>query len=485
MKRVVALLLFTVCASAQHVTFLVPPLERPTTDTTIRAFAVLNNGTAADIANVTVAAYVLGGAYIGGESNTTWSCANHQNPYQLRCTTPLVRAGESLTLQIYAGPAVEGRFELSGYASWPKGEEHEQTLTSTQRVRFPRELVVTSANDSGDGSLRAAIEMLNDTCARASLSCDVSVRVEQPIVLETPLPPITHTDFRLYGNHATLDGAKLAAGHGLDIRGAGSFAVQDFTIARFPWDGIALARGAYCGENAIVTGNTLLANRSRGITLNEPSGCIDVVRNTIREQGRSGIFIAAGSGLRFAENTIEHNGASGIYAGPRCLATKIERNRIVHNGQFGVALDAAGQNVTLEENSIAYNALQGIDRALDGFDGYDYDDYALTDAKIPPPRVTSATYDAVSGTTLITGLAYDDDRWGWWTPTLYANDVAGPHGDVILGHPTVQNGTFAFRAAGDLRGRFITANTTRYLNLGWSGSYSWTSEFSDWVEVLR
>ena len=40
------------------------------------------------------------------------------------------------------------------------------------------------------------------------------------------------------------------------------------------------------------------------------------------------------------------------------------------------------------------------------------------------------------------------------------------------------DGTFALAIEGDLRGKALTAYALRYLNLGFSGDYQWTSEFT-------
>ena len=464
-----------------------PQPERPTLDSIVRMFPVLSNESAADInVPVTIEIEVGGGPYIGGQNTDRWTCANFETPFKVRCTTPQLRAGESLPVQIYIGPAAEGHFEVRGSGFWLVGEERFYFYAIPRTARFPRQILVTNANDGGEGSLRAAIVALNDASARAAIPGDVTFAVEGEaspvIVLETPLPAITAQDFRINGAGTVLDGSKLAIGHGLQLTGAGPYEVRNLTLRRFPWDGIAVTRNGSLPVISAIVGNTIEGNGSRGMTFTN-AGNADVKGNRIRDNARSGIFALGGSQLAISENTVDGNGASGIFIGPSTYLS-VERNRVAGNGHFGIAIDRRAANLTLTDNSIAGNGLPGIDRGLDGFNGYDYDDYDLLNAKIPPPRLRTATYDASTNTTTITGTYFDPaDYWGRWTITVYRNDVPGFHADVILGHPHVAAGQFSMKVPGDLRGSYITASGTRYLNLGWSGEYRWPSEISDWLEV--
>jgi Right handed beta helix region len=522
------LLLLSTTASAQFgaLTFTLGPIERIGSSDIANSFGTLHNSSGLDVRNVSVEVNLTGPltTYIGGEQSELWNCRNQATPYRLSCTTPLIRAGESTRVQLYVGPLQEARVTLSAQASW---QWYEATLYTESYIRsrsFGREVLVTNSGDAGEGSLRAAIEYVNDVCVRDAVPCNIVFRIDAPvpergwftILPNTPLPAITAPELEIDGSSQTrfsgdtnphgpeiaLDGSGLGTGHGLELAGSGTVEVRNLAIGGFPWVGIAVTRDSfsrsiisdnYIGTDA--TGTRALPNRSRGVVFQLPASEFNVTNNIISGNGRSGVFIEGGYSVTLEENRIGvgvdgqplPNGAAGVLIGPQTTDILLRRNTIAHNTKFGVAVAPEVARFALVENSITRNGFIGIDRGLDGFSGYENDDSDIYHAKIPPPRIESATYDPSTNRTSVIGTYNDaNDHWGTWKVTLFRSTVNDGQGEAVLGHTAAINGTGTFRLSvwGDFTGQFITATGQRALFLGLSGDWFWTSEFSEAVKVL-
>jgi hypothetical protein len=468
-----------------------------------RGFALIRNRTGAEVRDFIVTVRMTGPptTYIGGDG-----CVNTDTPYELQCTIPLIRPGQILPLQLYIGPIREARVFLRASVIWNGPVSPEVFKT----VSFPRDFVVTSTGDAGPGTLRDAIERVNRDCLEFGLPCRIAFHLDQPVPASgwytifpnTPLPGIispdveidgaTQTQFggntNLLGPEIMLNGSALGTGHGLILTGVGFASVTDLAIGGFPWDGIAVLREGFSGStianNYIGTDASAqpLPNRSRGITFNRPSYGFEVRHNRISHNVRAGVFIAGGYSVLLSENTISTNSA-GVFLGPDAHEVTVEGNYIVDNAQFGVAVAPGTTAYRLVDNSITRNGFIGIDHGLDGFSGYDGDDTDLFNAKVPPPRLLSATYDPVADATTITGM-YSDARvqYSSWEITLYRSFVNDGQGEIPFGHTTATNGIFTFTVSGDYRGQFITATGFHQILIE-VGPYYWTSEFSEAVEV--
>jgi Right handed beta helix region len=520
------LLLLSTTASAQFgaLTFTLGPIERIGSSDIANSFGTLHNSSGLDVQNVTVQVNLTGPltTYISGENDDRWICRNDQTPFKLICIAPLIRAGESIRLQVYVGPVRETRVLLSGQASWQWFEATLYTESSRQSRSFGREVVVRNSGDAGEGSLRAAIEYANDVCVRDAVPCNIVFRIDAPvpergwftILPNTPLPAITAPEIEIDGASQTkfsgdtnprgpeiaLDGSGLAIGHGLQIAGSGVAVVSNLAVGGFPWDGIAVTRHSfsrsiirdnYIGTDAI--GTHALPNGSRGITFDLPASEFDVTNNIISGNGRSGVFIESGYSVTLEENRIGvgtdgqplPNGAAGVLIGPQAADVLLRRNTIAYNTKFGVAVAPEVARFALVDNSITRNGFIGIDRGLDGFSGYESDDFDVANAKIPPPRILAATFNPIANTTTVIGTYNEaNDHWGTWEITLFRSTVNDGQGEVVLGHTAAIDGTFRLTTEGNWTGQFITATGRRDLYLGFSGYWFWTSEFSEAVEVL-
>lgn len=511
------LLLLSTAAFAQTgaLTFTLGPIEMIGTSDIANSFGTLTNRSNLDITNVTldVDLHAPLATYIAGQNDASWTCQNDISPYRLVCTNPLIRAGESSQLQIYVGPIQESRVQLFAQARWQYFEAQLRTEPAYQTRSFGREVLVTNSGDAGPGSLRAAIEYANATCTDESLPCRIVFNIPPPvpssgwytILPNTPLPALTATDIEIDGATQTnftgntnplgpeiaLDGSGVGIGHGLRLEGQGLVFVRNLAIGGFAWDGIAVSRDSFArsviADNYIgtdATGTHAVPNGSRGITFDLPASEFDVTHNLISGNARSGVFIAGAYSITLQENTIRANGAAGVLIGPQATTTLLRRNVIANNTKFGVAIAPEVNRYSLVDNSITGNGFIGIDRGLDGFSGYENDDQIVTAAKIPPPRLLSATYEPRNNETTIVGEYYgESDHWGTWTMTLFRNTTNDGQGEFVLGHTVANNGTFRFVVPGDLRGQFITATGQRAMFLGLSGDWTWTTEFSEPVQV--
>jgi parallel beta-helix repeat protein len=513
-------------AQSDAISFTLGPIERIGTSDIANSFGTLHNQGAVNIPNVTIQVNLMNApltTFIGAESDASLTCRNDETPYRLICVAPLIRSGETLRLQVYVGPVRESRVLLSGQATWNSFEATWHTPNSLQTKSFGREVVVTSTGDRGAGSLRAAIEYANDTCARDAVPCRIVFHIAAPvpqsgwftIYPNTPLPALTGADIEIDGTtqsqfsgdtntrgpEIALNGGATGIGHGLELAGEGIAVVKGLAIGGFPWDGIAVTRrsfarsfisGNYIGTDP--TGTHAVPNGSRGITFDPPAAEFDVTQNIISGNGRSGVFLAGASSITLEANTIGAgvggvpipNGAAGVVIGPPAAFTVLRRNTIVHNTQFGIAIAPEVNRYELIDNSISRNGLIGIDRGLDGFSGYDSNEQDVYAAKIPPPRLVSASYEPRNNETTIVGTYGNDfDAWGTWAITLFRSSVNDGQGEVVVGHTVARNGTFRFFVPGDLTGQFITATGHRRVFLGLSGDWYWTSEFSESVVVSR
>jgi hypothetical protein len=516
----VIFLLSAIAASAQ-VTIDLPPIERPADVKVAAVTATVTNAPQSDQKDVSVVATLVARPemILAGASDEIWSCHDGGTPQRVVCTAANLRAGESVPLTLFVDHVAEGRFALSISPPALPGSRG-----ATGAVTLYRKVPVTNTNDAGEGSLRQALLAANDTCVPDVVPCAIDFRIAEAIPdggwytisPATPLPPITGDliidgaaqiatsgDTNPDGPEIMLDGSRTASGNGLEFTGPGAMVVRHLSIGGFRGSGIRAAIGvenAWFAKSRIEenyigvdpSGRNAVGNGSRGITVDAPATYVTIARNVISGNGRSGVFITGKYVIDVVDNrigvdvdgTAMPNAASGVFVGPEASDVNILRNRIAWSRDFGVAISRPAYDVVVRQNSIAHNGISGIDIGLDGFSGYDYDDFNIHDTRIPPPRFTSAIYDAAAGSTTITGTYFDArDKWGAWEISLFSNDLPEAQGDKFLGTTTAKNGVFTFTVNSDLRGHFITATGHRDLNLGLSGEFFFTSEFAEVIEV--
>ena len=399
--------------------------------------------------------------------------------------------------------------------------------------------VVDNTNDSGSGSLRAAMEAANAGCW-GGFPCKIAFRFPQvgaggfvTIAPESPLPVLTAvniavdatTQTRMFGDtnpagpEVFLDGSKLTDGNGFVLAGPCDADVRGFAIGNFPQNGVLVQPSARCFAKFFYSGRHVresyigtdptgahAAPNTRGVFIDDRRGNgeeyvapMNVDHNVISSNRRSGVFIQRGPYTQVNANVIglspQHdaplgNGASGIYVGEEGEFTDIFANYIAFNGDFGVAIDRNAQAVAIHPNSIFANWQIGIDVGLDG---------PTPQSGTPAPEILSATYDAASNTTSIVATFHDDVPTVTG-PTLHFYAADAPHrsgygdGQYYLGtaRPIERRGYVRFDAAGDWRGKWVCATMSHnsyygFLTVGPASelpdTHTTTSEFSHTVEV--
>jgi len=247
MKRLLTLLipalLFTASLAADELLQVhIGPIQRSEDGSTATALVVLRNKAGVDITDIDVDLVLTS----GGKAVTLtaadhpgwgqlWSCTS-TGPQTVRCRLPFFRGSEIpgawpfVPLVATIDPAKEGRFSLTAQA---RGTAGATTLTSTyeEHALYEREVLITNTSDAGEGSLRAALDHANDSCARDRVPCALRFRFTETLPVQgwytirplTPLPAITAPDISIAGGYnepaVELNGSLLTTGHGLQLRG--------------------------------------------------------------------------------------------------------------------------------------------------------------------------------------------------------------------------------------------------------------------------
>jgi len=431
-----------------------------------------------------------------------WACSDTVS-VTCKLLHPLA-AGASAPLDLrfhFDGPY--GRRELTFGAIGDLGGTIERSFLIAGAALY-RRFTVNRTADSGDGSLRAAVEALNADAICADLPCaidfDIVPSAGHTIALQSPLPRITAYDVLVDGGGSmAVDGAAAGNANGLDFDGVRG-EVAGVTIRNFGDNAILLRlrRRAtpFDPSPRLVVSNSVIEGNFRGITFGPGwlgraliSDC-KVINNV-----RSGIFdwsehdpgFPLEPVMRIERNRIAGNGASGIFLGEGSDGALLDGNVIEGNRDFGVAVARGARSVRLLANSIAHNGHAAIDVGLDGPSPVVASPSGNRDAAV----IQSATYDPATNTTTIAGLPSVRpigvcDFCGTFLVSLYANDAA-EHGEYAeaqqyLGEAQPNGLGFVFTFNGDLRGKYITALATRWLNLVGSDLFD-TGELSKAVLV--
>jgi len=166
------------------------------------------------------------------------------------------------------------------------------------------------------------------------------------------------------GSPITLDGnsVQTSGGNAVRIRQC-----QDVTVIRN-----TLFGSLESGINAIATGNVTVddnqaaQNAGLGISATADANAsiaIDLASNTVRNNGRGGIFIAGASGGALVDNIVENTAGDGLVArgstGLTVLSNQV-RNSAGNGLAIGAANDAAGTNFILRDNQIMGSTSAGV-----------------------------------------------------------------------------------------------------------------------------
>jgi titin len=238
---------------------------------------------------------------------------------------------------------------------------------------LPTTFLVTTTDDSGDGSLRQAIlDSNNDTTGTNTIDFDITtgfgdVKTIQP---PSPLPVITQpviidgtSQPGLPGlPRIIVNGSQAGAANGLTIR-AGNSTVRGLVINGFQQRGISLEgpagnnliAGNYLGTNSF--GGASVANGGDGVAIvgsnsNTIGGTTLADRNVISGNTGAGISISANA----AGNVIEGN----------YIGVDVTSYSVLGNGGPGVSLtggansNIVGGNIGAAANVISGNGQEGV-----------------------------------------------------------------------------------------------------------------------------
>lgn len=452
-----------------------PPAELDTNGNITYRYTVSNASSAGATRLTSRVSFTAGSTFVAASGADCRETPQQSADLTMTCTMPDLGGGQSFTYAITVRPPVpQGHFYSSTTLSW---EDPRLQAYAFGEATIYHDVFVSTTDDGGAGSLRAAIEETNARCVvdgAPGFPCRILFRVAGTIEPRSPLPEVTSTDVAIDG------GGKVA------LRGTGTFAdglvlhgykaiVKGLTI-----DGFALYGIAVRSKVALFTisGNTITGCGLRAIEIEGGSG--EVAGNVLARNARSGIFMTGG-GATIKDNTIVDNGASGIYIGPLAGSGEISGNTIARNRDFGIAIDTAATGI-VRVNSIHDNGIDAIDIGLDG----------PSDPREPHrPAVTAARYDAASGDTIVT-LSTGTPAAFVRTQTLlvYANaalDASGrAEAETFIGSVILHDAetTAELRVYGDLRGHYVTASNIAFFDYYGELQKTQVSELSDGVQVF-
>jgi parallel beta-helix repeat protein len=237
---------------------------------------------------------------------------------------------------------------------------------------------VTSAADSGPGSLREAIEQTNRWRGPDVITFHIPARGVQTITLVSPLPPITDTltiDASTQGGPKAhlieLDGTWLPTrAVGLDVQ-ASRCVFTHLTINRFSAYGVRLeGTGGHVLEAnhiGVDPSGMLEQGNHVGVWINSPNNRIGG-RNVISGNTYIGVYVS-GAGNRVEGNTIGPSANAGNFAatGDTRQSFGIQlwsvgaviRNNVIAGARAGIALNRASENV-IQGNRIGTNGTGSV-----------------------------------------------------------------------------------------------------------------------------
>jgi hypothetical protein len=358
--------------------------------------------------------------------------------------------------------------------------------TVTFDVIAPRPVPVTTTADFGAGSLRAAIEEINEQAVCGTdVPCNIwfpgANPVEVPFVIKPsiPLPALRKCNVTIFGpddpefprrvKTVVISGEHATYGNGLEIRaacpaGITGVNIQSIVVNSWPWNGIYFeAPAAHAGNNighlmnnlyvgTDETGLIARPNRSRGIVTDSPHEVVWVYSSIVSGNGRSGIALFQGKhgtvigsklGVDRNGDPMGNRGGAGFFSAG--VPFHVVQNTIAYNG-VGVAVAKGTPEAAIAGNNIHSNDGLPIDWGLDGRTPSDDGSDSVPNA----PRVLSAFYDPSPNVTYVRGFV--DLRAGAFGNrfTLEPSLASSARGDVIALFQQFSLAIFAKPEGGDV-----------------------------------
>jgi hypothetical protein len=374
--------------------------------------------------------------------------------------------------------------------------------TITFDVIAPREIHVMTDADFGAGSLRAAIEEVNEhQLCGTDVPCVVSFPTATtdgdapPLTIKpaTPLPAIRKCNVRILGpgdfqtsfadKGVVISGEHATHGNGLEVRTScvhlPGVTLANLAVNSWPWNGVYFEApkahfGGLSGLHSVerlyvgtdATGRIARPNGSRGIVTDSPHELISIFYTIASGNARSGIALFRGrnaiiGGALLGVDVDGHpmgNGGAGLFSID--VPVVASRSTIAYNG-MGVAVAKGTREMVLIRNLIHSNQGLAVDWGLDGRTPRDGE-------TIQAPRILSAFYNASADTTYVGGVVYvQPGEFG--NRFLIDPYISNERGDAVSYVPQFpdlvlappEGGEVAFEVGipGDRRGKFIVLQT--------------------------
>jgi parallel beta-helix repeat protein len=418
-----------------------------------------------------------------------------------RCTTPLLRAGESLSFEpdIRVGPSTDGgRLALqTALISREADFNFNNNRTFYFGVAY-RTFTVSNTAEFGFGTLREALIQSSTGCSYSEHPCKITFAIAEPIpssgwftiAPEAPLPAVTTDgliidartqtafsgDTNPAGPEVELSGQRSNFGNGIELKSGQLVELRGLAINGFVGYGIAIGAGGVAYQAVVVDGNYVGTDptgsravpNGRGIGISG-GGSVQISNNVISGNQRSGIFIGSAYRTGIANNKINSNGASGVYISNAANDTQLDQNDLSFNGEFGVAIAPDAKDAFVRRSTMRGNGIFALDVGLDLRTPNSSADLG----RLPnAPLLTGATYDPVTDKTTITGTELSECASCNLFIDIFASSTRAANGTpqaerylgtAQLGGYSSTTKNFTLSANGDLRGQLITATTSRSL----------------------
>jgi hypothetical protein len=452
-----------------------------------------------------------------------------------RCTTPLLRAGESLSLapDIRVGPSTDGGPLALETALISREPEFNfiNNRTFYNGVAY-RTFTVSNTADFGFGTLREALTQSSTGCSYFEQPCKITFAITEPlpangwftIAPEAPLPAVktaglvidarTQTTFsgdtNPQGPEVELSGQRSSFGNGLELKTGQGIELHGLAINGFPGYGVAIGAGSVAFQSVLVDGNYIGTDptgsravpNGRGIGISGGNS-VQLSNNVISGNLRTGIFIGSAIRTGITNNKIGvsadgtkpvPNGRSGVFISNAASDTQLDQNDLSFNGEFGVAMAPDANDAFVRRSTMRGNGNFALDIGLDLRTPNSNSDLG----RLPnAPLITSATYDPVTDKTTVTGTKQSECSSCDLFIDVYTSRSraanGAPQAERYLGTSQIRynepvSNTFTITTDGDLRGQLVTATTNRmpipaqFLRAEETQIFG-TSELSDPVEV--
>lgn len=419
---------------------------------------------------------------VGGLENCTMEAT------RATCTAPALAVNEllSLVLDVRAPERrTGGEIVLQTVVSSNETDFDPSDNSAITRTTLVRRLTVTNTNDAGSGSLRQTLLEAQTLCTSAPCTIDFSVTGQIRPLSQLPelrgwvkldgpdYDSATQPRVEILGTDAG-DASGLVLGRGCEVY------VYDLAITGFRRSALEVLRGPIdpaCDLHVLEhfpstrIARNHLTRSHRGVMAVD-TGVMTILENTISHNVRAGIYATGGAFAEILRNRIGGNGASGLFLdlGSRnqfAGGADVVGNAIVGNGEWAIARTNNGE-IAVQRNAIALNRYQAIDVNLD-FEtpNRSFDDYSSLPNK---PVLFSAQYNPSTGMTTVRGQVETRNPGGAGVDIdVYASRFLSYAGQASaeqwVGVHEFPRGNvssdFEVEIAGDLRGLYITAATTR------------------------